>query len=95
MAKLVRWIPLWVLCDYFYYLNFDIFARKPNITQIPIIETIRTSPKFVICSKISLKSERVPITDFLPEAQLSVFTGKCHIHFVYLRDSNGVNTGDR
>ncbi len=30
----------------------------------------------------------------LPEVQLSIFTEKCHILFVYLRDSNGVNTGD-
>ncbi len=33
--------------------------------------------------------------DTLPEVQLSIFTGKCHILFVYLKDYNGANTGDR
>ena len=30
----------------------------------------------------------------LPEVQLSVITGKCHIFFVYLKGSNSVDTGD-
>jgi hypothetical protein len=46
---------------------------------------------------LSKKGEKKELDFFLvllPEAQLSVFTGKCQILFVYLRDSNGVNTGD-
>lgn len=43
------------------------------------IESIRTSAKFVICSKISPKFDGVPATDSLPQAQLSVLIEKCHI----------------
>jgi hypothetical protein len=59
------------------------------------MESICASRKMkVICSKISPKFDGVS-TDTLPEVQLSIFAGKCHILFVYLRDSNGVSTGDR
>jgi hypothetical protein len=44
--------------------------------------------------KFSLKFTRFPVEYNLPEVQLSNFAGKCHILFVYLRDSNGVNTDD-
>ena len=32
---------------------------------------------------------------FLPEVQLSIFTEKCHLFFVSLRESNGVHIEDR
>ena len=80
---------LFTLILWHFWIPFDKTGYKQNA------ESIRTSINIVICSQIILKFDEVPTTDFLPESQLSIFTGKCHILFVYLRDSNGVNTGDR
>ena len=59
------------------------------------IENNKGSGKVVI----SYDSESILILfltcTFLPEVQLSKFTRKFHIVFVYLKDSNSVNTGDR